>query len=1233
MSTSFNSLGTFVLAAGFLLAAWPVDASAADPQAGAAPVVINELLASNTQKFADPQGEYDDWIELYNRTDAPIDVGGMYLTDNLARPTKWQFPMDNAALTTIPAHGYLLVWADNDTLDPGLHAAFQLSAGGEAVGLFDDDGATLLDSVSFGAQSADVSYGRLPEDPNTWGALSFPTPGGPNFRIFQGFTEKPRCSPQRGFYTRAVLVSLACPTEGAIIYYTTDGSEPYLIDRMRPGSTAGVYSGPIPIAETTCLRAAAVRPGWQASRTETHTYIFVTDVITQSPTGSRPGSAWPSSHVNSQTIDYGMDPDVVNDPRYKDLMDDALVAIPSVSLVTELANLFDPQKGIYVNALGLGPTWQRPVSVELIYPDGTDGFQIDAGMRIRGGYSRSGGNPKHAFRLFFDAQYGAPRLKYPLFEDEGVDEFENVDLRTSQNYSWSFEGTNRETFVREVFSRDTQRDMGQPYTRSRYYHLYVDGHYWGLFQSQERPEASFAASYFGGDKEDYDVVKSRGGGGENYDIEATDGNLDAWRRLWEAAGSGFDNDETYYRVQGLDPNGVPDPDYEKLLDVGNLIDYMICTYYVGDPDGPVSAWARVANNFFAIYNRVEPDGFMFFRHDAEHSLWDLHESRLFAPTTVAVGRSFNQSNPLWLHTHLILHPEYRMRFADRMYKHFFNDGLLMPEPCIDRFMARAHQIDMAIIAESARWGDSKRSRPRTRDDDWLPDIQGMVDNYFPSRTGVVFNQLESQGWYPSLDAPAWNQHGGHVAEGFELEMQASGDIYYTLDGTDPRLPEKAGQIVGVQTLVPENATKRFLVPTAEVDEAWKGGGPFDDVNDPAWVLVTGAPGGIGYERSSGYEPLISYDVAHLMYTRATSCYVRIPFDLTIDPNQFNSLTLQVRYDDGFVAYLNGVEVQRVLFTGTPEWRSAAGGNHESDGPESFNISGHIGLLRQGPNILAIHAMNVSASSSDFIISAALEAGEATAVDGGGVAPTAIRYTGPVRLDKSVPVKARTRSGNTWSALHEAIFAIGPVAESLRISEMMYHPLDTGDPNDPNTEYIELTNAGSRTVNLNLVRFINGVDCTLPSFELPVGGYCLLVRDIAAFEAKYGNRLPVLGQYKGSLNNAGERVELVDALGQRTYSPLQIQRQLVRYHRRPGLFPDGPGRADRGCEQSRPQGPLAAQRPCERLTGHRRPRPGAGARLGRNQRTAGPVRRRRARLDRAAQHDRSGPRYWRLVPQR
>ena len=122
-------------------------------------VVINELMADNDNIIADPQGDYDDWLELYNRTDSPISISGMYLSDDEEEPNKWQFP-DNIE---IPANGYLIVWLDEDLDDtPGLHADIKLSKGGEMALLVDTDGITVLDHVVFGEQETDVSYGRLP---------------------------------------------------------------------------------------------------------------------------------------------------------------------------------------------------------------------------------------------------------------------------------------------------------------------------------------------------------------------------------------------------------------------------------------------------------------------------------------------------------------------------------------------------------------------------------------------------------------------------------------------------------------------------------------------------------------------------------------------------------------------------------------------------------------------------------------------------------------------------------------------------------------------------------------------------------------------------------------------------------------------------------------------------------------------------------------------------------------
>ena len=121
------------------------------------PLVINEFMASNS-KYPDPQDECDDWIEIYNAGDEAIDIAGMYLIDDLNKPAMWRVPSGNPSLTTIQSHKYLLIWADEDITDAGLHASFKLDTdNGDRIWLFDKDGRTLIDSVIFGS--------RLPTSP------------------------------------------------------------------------------------------------------------------------------------------------------------------------------------------------------------------------------------------------------------------------------------------------------------------------------------------------------------------------------------------------------------------------------------------------------------------------------------------------------------------------------------------------------------------------------------------------------------------------------------------------------------------------------------------------------------------------------------------------------------------------------------------------------------------------------------------------------------------------------------------------------------------------------------------------------------------------------------------------------------------------------------------------------------------------------------------------------------
>lgn len=154
------------------------DYSVALTTAASTSVVINEFMASNTSTLADSQGEYDDWIELRNLTGTTVNLTGLYLTDEPGNPRKWAFP----AGTTIPANGYLLVWADeNGTATPGLHASFKLSASGEQIYLIDTDANNnqVLDAITFGSQATDVSFGRTAVDADVWSTMA-PTPNAAN---------------------------------------------------------------------------------------------------------------------------------------------------------------------------------------------------------------------------------------------------------------------------------------------------------------------------------------------------------------------------------------------------------------------------------------------------------------------------------------------------------------------------------------------------------------------------------------------------------------------------------------------------------------------------------------------------------------------------------------------------------------------------------------------------------------------------------------------------------------------------------------------------------------------------------------------------------------------------------------------------------------------------------------------------------------------------------------------
>lgn len=934
-------------------------------------------------------------------------------------------------------------------------------------------------------------------------------------------------SVDRGFFNAPFQLAITTPTSGAIIKYTTNGSTPSATN----GST---YTGPLTISTTTTLRACAVKAGWESTDVDTQTYLFLNDVITQSATPA----GWPTTSGTAQVLDYGMDPEIVNetDPDVGGAaaVKAALASLPAVCITTDLPNLFNigGSQGIYSNPNGRGFAWEKPASLEWInppngqHPNGTSEFQVNAGVRMRGGFSRSTDNPKHSFRFFFREEYGASKLEYPLFGHRGAQEFDKIDFRTAQNYSWSFQGDDQNTFLREESTRQAYLDMQRPGSKVRYCHLYLNGLYWGLYNLDERTEAAFAETYLGGKKEDYDVVKAEQEAG--YTIGATDGTVVAWQDLWTKGKThrAAPTNANYFRLMGRSSDGVTPTADPVLLDPVSLTDYLLLTFWSGNLDGCTSAFLGndKANNWFAARLRENNprQGFQYFVHDFEHSLFNVNEDRT-GPFVYPNESNFAYSNPAFLHQDLIANAEYRMLWADRIQKHLFNGGALDPGAWSNRVNKFGTIVDQAIIAESARWGDAKSVGAKTRRA-W-ENAKNNLLTYFNPRAPIVLNQLRADGLYPAINAPTITPFGGYQNSGVEAVINGppSSTLYYMADGSDPRAVGgalKPGALTytsatTAESLVPWSASGwKYLYNGSNQGTAWRTAG----YNDGAWPSGTAE---LGYGDSDEATAIPIFETSPGV--RAATAYFRKTFTAS-DLANLSNLALTVEYDDAYAVYLNGTRIAGNLPGGAAyDYYSI---NPIEDQTELTNVN--PALLLAGTNLLAVEVHQSGGGSSDLSMNLSLTATRSST-------PTPLFLTGT----GAKTLRVRATSGPTWSALTEATFLLDTEAASpanLAISEILYHPLEpsgaevTAGFDDANDfEFIELVNTGTRHVDLQGVYLFGAITFDFTNATtgrtLAPGARVLVVADPEAFERRYGTGKPVAGKYSGQLNNAGESVVL------------------------------------------------------------------------------------------------------------
>ncbi|MBX3746548.1 MAG: lamin tail domain-containing protein [Verrucomicrobiae bacterium] len=661
-------------------------------------LAITEFMAENFTAHRDEDADAEDWIEIHNPTASPVNLEGWSLSDRADDPGQWTFPA-----VTLPAGGYLVVFASGKDRRPvvgnaPLHTNFKLNPNGEFIGLYPPElPRRPVSEVTFGRQGPNYSMGR-DEASGEWRHFLTGTPGGPNgSSTITGAVEAVRFSVPRGFFASAFHLTLSCPTPGATVRYTTNGSP--------PSETEGfLYDAPIPIPANRVIRAAAFLTNALPSPIATHTYL-------------------------------------VNQPATR-------LRLPALSLVTATNHLFGRTGIMEVsprNTTRRGRDWERPVSVEFIRPEDNDGFQTECGIRIQGGdyvrqrYDyRSTSLPfsKYSFRLYFRGEYGQGRLNYPLFPETTQRSFDTLVLRAGMN-------DHSNPFLLDELVRTLARDCRQPSAVGNFVHLFLNGVYRGYYNPTERIDVEFLRAYHGGGEE-WDIMAQSG--------EVREGTAVAWNTLRNLINTRDLSNPDHYR------------DIASRLDLTNFVDYLCPLIYVDNDDWP-------HNNWRAARERT-PDGlYRMYVWDAEWSFGNINNH---APSWNTIQNQLSSTSPPWGGTDiqrmfigLRRSPEFRLLFADRVHRHFFNDGALTDDRIRTRYASVTNRLRGVVPSFNNRVGTT-----------WIPQRRRHVLDHF-HRAGLL----------ASSNAPAFSRHGGHVLAGQTLTLtNLTGPIYFTLDGSDPRLP-------------------------------------------------------------------------------------------------------------------------------------------------------------------------------------------------------------------------------------------------------------------------------------------------------------------------------------------------------------------------------------------------------------------------------------------------------------
>ena len=453
-------------------------------------ICINEVCTSNSDSYIAADGSSPDWVEIYNAADTPQAIGGYGLSDKKSERCRFVFPAE----TVIPAHGFLLVLCDGGS--GTMHAPFKLSASGETVYLTapknsDGSDGAAVDTATVLALDPDTTYGRVPDGGSIRTRLHA-SAGTSNDSAGQvSYIAAPFFSKDAGFYDSAFDLVLTAPAD-CQIFYTTDGSDP------RSSATAGIYENAVRIYDNSNEPNIASAFGGISSVTN-----FVPDQPVEKGMIIRAvckDGAGNFSRVMTNGYYIGK-----TAPYYRSLR--------VISIATDTENLFDPEKGIYLqkNCMERGREWEIPVHIQ-VYENSRVSYSEDVGMRIAGNWSRN--YPQKSLTFYARSDYGSSKMKYDFFGGGAKDcsgktiiEFDKVTLRN---------GGDGYDCVR--FRDDLNADLAAGLdigTQAKYdYIAFINGEFWGCYSMQEKLDDEYLESHYHVPKENITTIKNTLGEGD-----------------------------------------------------------------------------------------------------------------------------------------------------------------------------------------------------------------------------------------------------------------------------------------------------------------------------------------------------------------------------------------------------------------------------------------------------------------------------------------------------------------------------------------------------------------------------------------------------------------------------------------------------------------------------------------------------------------------------------------------